>query len=225
MDATDKRFANRCLPLLMANQAGWLIHNSHEFRVVWNGGRDRGSTEVDYGGAPVPQPLRALSHFGYGILSWSIPYLFRTSPGFNLLARGPANWPKDGAAPLEGLVEADWAVATFTMNWKLTRPGASVTFAADEPFCMIVPQRRGELEGFWPETRPLEDDPDAEAAHEAWRGRRHATNVQNFMAEFGRAPKTFDRHYFQGISPDGRRAESHQTRLTLREFTREEERI
>jgi hypothetical protein len=39
----------------------------------------------------------AISHFGSGILTWNVPYLFRTPPGYNLLVRGPANWPKDAA--------------------------------------------------------------------------------------------------------------------------------
>jgi hypothetical protein len=63
-------------------------------------------------------------------------------------------------APIEGLVEADWAVATFAMHWKLTRVGHPVTFEAGEPFCMIVPQGRGELETLRPVIRPIEDDPE-----------------------------------------------------------------
>ena len=62
------------------------------------------------------------SNFGYGIVTWYLPYLFRTSPGYNLWVRGPVNSPKDGIVPLEGLVETDWAEATFTVNWKITRP-------------------------------------------------------------------------------------------------------
>jgi hypothetical protein len=38
--------------------------------------------------------------------------------------------PKDGLAPLEGIVEADWAVVPFTMNWKLIRT-VPVGFEAD----------------------------------------------------------------------------------------------
>lgn len=218
MEDTDQRFASRCLPLLMANQSGWIILNGHEFQATWTGGKARESLHVEYAAASVPSPLRAVSHFGYGILSWSVPYLFRTPPGYNLLTRGPANWPKDGACALEGLVETDWAVATFTMNWKLTRPGLPVTFGAEEPFCMVVPQRRGELESFDPQIRDLADDPKIAAAHDEWGRRRHATNVQNFLAEHSRAPKTFDRHYFQGSAPDGRQSEDHQTRLRLAAF-------
>jgi hypothetical protein len=39
-----------------------------------------------------------LSHFGNGILTWNLPLLFRTPPGYNLLVRGPANYPKDAVS-------------------------------------------------------------------------------------------------------------------------------
>src|SRR5262245_21841832 len=35
MEATDRRFANRCLPLLIANQAGWFIICHQTLRAVW----------------------------------------------------------------------------------------------------------------------------------------------------------------------------------------------
>ena len=53
--------------------------------------------------------LLPASHFGDGILTWHLPILFRTPPGYNLLVRGPANYPKDAVSPLEGIVETDWA--------------------------------------------------------------------------------------------------------------------
>ena len=39
--------------------------------------------------------LLPASHFGSGILTWHLPLLFRTPPGYDLLVRGPANHPKD----------------------------------------------------------------------------------------------------------------------------------
>src|SRR4051795_12863267 len=156
MNDTALRNANRCLPLLTANEAGWVLLNPAEFTAEWSGGDDAGELKLHYERAPAE---RATSIFGYGILSFRIPYLFRTPPGWDLLARGPANLPRDGIAPLEGLIETDWACATFTMNWKFTRPG-SVTFEEDDPFCMLVPQRRDALESFVPDTRPAATDPE-----------------------------------------------------------------
>ena len=42
------------------------------------------------------------SHFGNGILTWHLPMLFRTPPGYNLSVRGPANYPKDAVCPFRG---------------------------------------------------------------------------------------------------------------------------
>ena len=50
------------------------------------------------------------------------------------------------------------------MNWKLTRANLPVIFEAGEPICMIVPQRRGELEAFHPEIRELEEEPEPASA-------------------------------------------------------------
>src|SRR4051794_41104538 len=46
MDATPLRYANRCLPLRIANQAGWFVLNSHAVRVTWDGGNEESSIEV-----------------------------------------------------------------------------------------------------------------------------------------------------------------------------------
>src|SRR5688500_15120053 len=102
LDATADRFGYRCLPVLIANQAGWFILNNHALDVVWNGGDAIEDLTVTYHEGDPPYP--ALSHFGHGILTWHIPYLFETPPGVQLLARGPANSPKDGISPLEGMV-------------------------------------------------------------------------------------------------------------------------
>jgi hypothetical protein len=139
MHATDARFANRCLPLLMANESGWWLLNSHGFTATWDGSKSPAGLEVRYDEEISAQRAPAESNFGYGIVTWRVPYLFRTDPGWNLLARGPANLPKHGASALEGLIETDWSVATFTMNWKLTEPGTAVRFDAGEPICQIAP--------------------------------------------------------------------------------------
>ena len=56
-------------------------------------------SNIEFEASPGESHL-AESLFGHGILTWTLPYLFRTPPGYNLLARGPANWPKDGSAHL-----------------------------------------------------------------------------------------------------------------------------
>jgi Family of unknown function (DUF6065) len=216
MDATPGRFAQRCLPLLIANQSGWLVLNSHAIRATWDGGPSPESLHVEcLSGEP---PCTAASHFGCGILTWTLPYLFRTPPGYNLLVRGPANWPKDGLYPLEGVVETDWAVATFTMNWQITRPGLTVTFDVDEPICMLVPQPRSVLEAMQPVIYDIADSKHVDSAHQQW---LHSRTM--FLRELRHptaAPTrdTWQRHYFRGTSPSGHAASQHQTRLNIRPF-------
>ena len=218
MTVTRDRFAHRCLPLLIANQAGWWVCSGNALRATWDGGDDISSVIVEplHGPAPVP----ALSHFGHGVLTWRIPYLFRTAPGYNLVVRGPTNRPKDGACALDGIVETDWAAATFTMNWKLTRANLPVTFEVDEPICMIFPQRRGELEGFRPEVRQLDEDADVLQSYQRWQESR-----TTFLLDLDTpgAPPNWQKHYFRGTSPDGSSGTEHQTKLKLRDFVHRDE--
>ncbi|MFJ9029448.1 DUF6065 family protein [Streptomyces sp. NPDC102274] len=215
MSATDQRFANRCLPLLMANQSGWVIRNSVAFQAKWTGGDCKKSLVITHDGSG-PTPL-ARSHFGYGIITWDIPYLFRTPPGYNLLVRGPANSPKDGVCALEGVVETDWTAATFTMNWKMTRPFMDVIFEEGEPMCMVVPQRRGELEAFQPEVRSLESH-----AEERRRCKAFAASRQSFLERLPHLQSSeakWQKNYFRGRDTEGDTpVPEHQTRLHLRPF-------
>jgi hypothetical protein len=38
MDATDERFAYRCLPLKVANESGWVFRSFHLVLARWDGG-------------------------------------------------------------------------------------------------------------------------------------------------------------------------------------------
>jgi hypothetical protein len=216
METPTGRFAKRCLPLMIANEAGWELLNPSDFTVMWDGGDGLAAVHIwPHSGAQAPW---VTSHFGSGILTWHVPYLFRTPDGYNLLVRGPANMPKDGIGALEGIVETDWTTATFTMNWKLTRPGHPVNFAAGEPIAMVVPMRRGELERFRP---VLHEAADATAILTAFQ--RFSTSRQ----EFNKALKVrggygeragWQRDYMLGRNVDGTVAPEHQTKLQLAPF-------
>jgi hypothetical protein len=157
------------------------------------------------------------------VLTWNVPYLFRTSPGYNLHVRGPSNWPKDGASPLEAIVETDWSPATFTMNWKLTRPGLPVVFEADEPICLIAPQRRGELEAFRPRLRHLVRAPAVAASYTRWSTRRAAFLNELKQGGSEAQRRGWQREYLLGVLPDGSHAPGHQTKLNLRPFEDEDD--
>ena len=218
MDATSERFANRCLPLRIGNQAGWWLLNPHKFKVTWYGGEVVDSLRIQYRRGTPQDQRPAVSHFGHGIVTFIIPYLFRTPSGYNMLVRGPANLPKDGIQALDGVVETDWNRATFTMNWMVTRPDHEIVFEKDEPICMIVPQKRGELEAFRGAVSDIRDNAALNEEYMAW-----ANSRRRFLEEID-VPGTeankqlWQKDYFQGVTPGGMRVREHQTKLDLREF-------
>ena len=216
MDKTDQRWGYRCLPLTIANRAGWFITNNETVFVTWAGSKDPESLRVT--AAVDSRSCHAKSLFGYGILTWKISFLFRTSPGYNLLVRGPANWPKDGISPLEGMVETDWAVQTFTMNWQVTRPHCVVTFAVDEPVCMILPQRRDALEEYRPIMDNIDSVPDLARQYDLFMRSRRAfdTDLQDLRSRS--INDYWQGHYFRGQRPDGTSAPEHRTKLILSDF-------
>jgi len=220
MQKTREAFANRCLPLLIANQAGWLVLSPHDVRAVWDGTKAIKSVCVEHSDGP--PPYLGMSHFGEGILTFSIPFLFRTPPGYNLLVRGPANMPKDGAFPLDGIVETDWTTASFTMNWQLTRPQHAVTWKKGEPIAMLVPVRRGELESFEPELRGLYDDPEIAKGFLEWRESR-SKFIQDLPVKGTAAhEEEWQKDYVHGRQPDGTVAKEHQRKLALKPFRKGE---
>ena len=160
----------RCLPMMIANQAGWWIRNSVAFCATWNGGERREDLSIEPMDAD-EKPL-ATSHFGRGVVTFTLLWVFRTEPRWHLLLRGPSNWPMDGASPLEGVVETDWNPTTATMNWQITRPDCPVLFAAGMPFCQIMPVRKGDLEGFKLVQQPLADDAALHTSFWQWSGER-----------------------------------------------------
>lgn len=209
MDATPGRLANRCLPLLIANQSGWVVLNRGRVTATWHGGTQTGDCTIESDGCP-EEPL---SHFGSGIITWRIPYLFRTPPGWNVLMRGPANLPKDGASSLEGVIETDWAPQPAFHSWKLTRVGQPVTWEDGEPICMVLPQRRGELEAWVPQKQDISTDEELCDEYILFTASRSYFNAT-------RIGHDWQKHYFVGASPGTTEAPpgTHQTKLALRPF-------
>jgi hypothetical protein len=215
IERSSQRFAARCLPLLIANQSGWEVVLDEELTATWNG--KSGTKNVMIECSPRMRGV-ASSHFGLGILTFQLQYLFRTPPGYNLLVRGPANRPKAGISALEGVIETDWTAASFTMNWQITEVLRAVRFAAGEVIALIVPQRRGELERFEPRLVPLPEDPDLASRHEFFKRSRSAF-VKDLKVEDSPAQEAgWQRYYFQGRDPDGTVAPEHQTKLKLKPF-------
>lgn len=202
IDGLPEKYGRRCLPMMIANQHGWHIALSEAETITWDGGTNERA---------VSSTGQATGIFGWGIATFNVAWVFRTPPGWNLLVRGPANAPIDGIAPLEGVVETDWASQTFTMNWKFTRPG-SVIFGAGEAICLLVPQRRGDLEAFDPVSRPIQADA---KTHQEFA--RFSESRDAFQAS-GAGGWEKDYHRGRNVGDSEPATPEHQRRLTLRPF-------
>jgi hypothetical protein len=227
MDATFKRLAYRCLPLVTGNQAGWVIRSPCSFRAVWSGKQDNRGIRIAYDSDAAARAPIAVSHFGGGILTFVLPWLFRTSPGYGLLVRGPTNEPKEHVVALDAIVETDWAPYTFTMSWRLLHADTPVRFVQGEPICLIQPFRLDLLESFDCVIEPFTAAP--EDLQQGFRDfvERRSANIA--VAEQGGYET--QRDYYAGRFPDGSAARysvdaatagqpTHRTSLSLKPFRR-----
>jgi len=219
MDASDQRFAYRCLPLAIANAFGWEILCPTPFKATWSGETAIDAIRIETE-AGVEAP--AVSHFGSGVLTFHLPCLFRTEPGFDLLVQGPVNRPKDAIAPLTGIIETDWAPYTFTMNWIFTQPEIEIEFEKGEPICHFFPVRRGELETVEPEIKPIESDPDLNGMYQSWSASRRSFNADLKQTGSEAQSKKWQKEYFRGLGPAALPLgpEDHRTKLRLKDFKR-----
>lgn len=219
MDVGTKGWANRCLPLRIANQAGWFVLNDCDIDVIWTGSPALDSVRI-LGRNGGPTGI-AQSIFGHGVVTWVIPYLFRTSQGCGLMARGPANNVKDAIVPLDGLVETDWLPYTFTMNWKFTRPGQRVRFDRDEPICMLQPFRFDDLETCQPRVMPISGNPELHTQFSLWHEQRLQT-AREARENPERAKQLMEGKYIRGEDAYGTRQPSHRNKLRVATFDGEE---
>jgi hypothetical protein len=214
MEKANQRFPYRCLPLNIANQHGWFLTCPCDFDVYWYGGSAITDLELRFHHEIDPG---ITSHFGYAVLTFSLPYIFRTPPGVNLWVKGPSNWLRDGVQPLEGVVETDWASSTFTMNWKVTRAFEWIQFRKGEPVCMVVPLPRGMLETLEPSIQPLGANPELQAKYTMWSQSRTSFLQDLGKRDPGAVQRGWQKDYFQGKTGEGT-FDGHQTRLDLKEF-------
>jgi hypothetical protein len=184
--------ANKCLPLLSANQMGWFILNPVDFSVIWDGGKSPLSTKIILENEEYSKIIR--SHFGFGTFTFQIPYIFRTSPGIGIFARGPTNFWIENAHALDGFIETNWSNYTFTMNWKCTKPNAIANFKQGDPICMIMPYPISLLENVETTFKSFSEAPqDMQNINRQWSLYRDAFNENK-----NRKPGEWQKDYFMG---------------------------
>ncbi|HEY9217686.1 MAG TPA: DUF6065 family protein [Phenylobacterium sp.] len=201
MERFADRHPYRCLPLSMANTTGWEVLNPIAFTAEWNGGVYQDDIKLR---PDRPNPdfhLHVKSHFSHGVLTFHVGYLFRTPPGWSMIAQGPPNHIKDGIQPLAGLVETEWLPFPFTMNWHFTRPG-TVRFEKGEPFCFLMLVQDQPLTEFQPVIKALDRDPELKGQYDVWQEHRSEFNKRIYRQDPTATKEAWQRYYFRGEFPD-----------------------
>lgn len=218
MDAAPEAFPYRCLPLNIANAYGWEILSPCGFEACWDGADHAEGVAITLDPS-TPEHDAPVALFGLGTITFHIPGLFRTPPGWNLWVGGPPNRAKDGIAPLGGIIETDWSPYSFTMNWRFTRADQIVRFEKGEPICQIFPIQPGAIEDIEPRFVPIESEPGLKAQFDAWSASRDAFHLRMREAPPERPSDKWQKFYYRGQTPDGRSADAtHRNRLQIREF-------
>ena len=162
------------------------------------------------------EPLR-LRHLDLGC-----PVPLPDAPRLQPARPRPVERPKDGIGPLEGLVETDWSVATFTMNWKLSAPWATRSPSRRMSRSACRSPRRGELGNLRPARRHGGGRGARGGLAQLERTARRAAQAQVPRAlcqGVAGAIEEWEADYFRGRLPGGASAPEHQTKLRLKPFT------
>ncbi len=221
MDALPEAYGYRCLPLTIANAHGWELLSPVSFEAIWNGGPSKDDITIN----TTDTGMLPTTHFGSGILTFHVGYMFRTDPGISLMAQGPINRPKDAIQALAGVIETDWSPYTFTMNWQFTCKGTTTRFEKGEPFCHIFPVPRGALEAVETEIADFkESEPTAFEEHKKWSDSRNAFNADLLREQSEARSKKWQKDYYRGYMPSGDKGPGdHRTKLRLKPFKKVDE--
>jgi len=218
MDKTPGAFAYHCLPLVMANSLGWFVINDVPCEMEWDGtdapsGLQIWPTEEI---TDIQKFFMPSSHFGSGVVTFHIEFLFKTEAKICMLTKGPANMPKHGIQALEGVIETDWLPYPFTMNWKMTAKNTKVRFERGEPIAQVFPYPTDVIDSIEPEilTLSMDTNPELFLKHEDYRKKRTVFN-EKFKYDGAKRQK----YYVRGEDSMGDKyPENHKTDWKTKNF-------
>ncbi len=198
MDDFPHGFAYRCIPLLSGNQLGWVLRCPVGFSATFKTDDHQTGIQLMFDANPEHWKHRILGHFGRGVLTFSLPWLFRTPPGYGLLVRGMNNFVKPGAQALDAFIETDWAFSTFTMNWRLLYRDRTVRFEQGDPVCQVLPYPKDLPEQFTLQQAPLASNAELQADYQKWSQSR-----REFIDRKDRSPTEWQKQYLHGTEKQG----------------------
>ncbi len=197
-DKHEHNFVYRCLPLKIANEAGWIIRNPVGFEAVYHENKFHAeSVELRFD-EPHPANQSINSHFGRGIITWQIPFLMVTEKPYSTLIQGVPNEYKENIAYLQAIVETFWAEMAWTYSVRITKPETKVRFEKDEPLLFLTLINLDIINETDIIIEPIAKHPEIAANYEKFSKSRNA-----FNADPNRGPLDWEKRYFNGIKSDG----------------------
>lgn len=139
MSQKGQEYSYHCVPLTHANQLGYWIINNADITVYWDGGDQISNIKITAENRSPGDWKLESAHFTIGIITFSIPFIFKTQPGWGLYVGPCPNQPIDGLQGLEAIVETNWLPFTFTMNYKITEKNKVIKIPKGLPICRIFP--------------------------------------------------------------------------------------
>ena len=216
MDASSGKYAYNCLPLVIANQLGWVVKAAPSFSVIWDGRNEKDAIKFHFHEQEPEMSQFVVSHFGQGIISFRLPWVFRTDPGIGLIVRGPSNQWLPGAHGLDGFVETWGLESTFTMNWKITIPDFTVHFPSHFPFCQILPYEIATINNYACSRKHISENEELDLKYSKWLSRRKETLKNVFSGT--KTTNYYEKNYIKGQDVEGEKVEGHFKKLDLSQF-------
>lgn len=207
MDQYPHAFAYRCLPLKIANESGWLVRCPVDFDAEYiNDEIAFDSVKIHIHGESFYKDY-IRSHFGRGVVTFSLPYIFRTPEPWCIWARGYPNYYKDGVSFLEGIIETYWLHSTFTYNIRLTEKNKKISFKKGDPLMFITCINLTEINNSTIDYELIDDNPELKLAYEQWNVSRSEFNKGN------RKPEDWQKDYFKGMNSEKKIENNHLTTI------------
>lgn len=140
MDETPNQYAYHCLPLKIANQIGWVLKNPTSFNATYVNDDFESSVKIEFDNLNDQEKygFDISSHFGNGIITFTLPFIFKTPEPWCIWARGLPNYYKDNVCFLEGIIETFWTHMSSTYNIKLIEKDKKIRFEKDEPLAFFT---------------------------------------------------------------------------------------
>jgi hypothetical protein len=133
-----------CLPMVIANQYGFIIQSTSDITINWDGKKPLTFQESN----PSRNGIHVSNSPQPNVINFRLPFVLRTPPLVNLMIVAPPNFIlPTGLTVLNGVVETDNLQFDFTMNLMINEP-SEIVIPKGTPISALLPIPRGYADNF-----------------------------------------------------------------------------